>query len=150
MGPIFVEELLAGGEPDDDPLTTKPKPKAAEEEEAEEPIDDAAKADLAKWKAVALKAVKAGRPVKVFASEAIPLELHARLERFLAKATDVGQVVMAFELAQAEHQAVSKAGESRVMTAMERRAAKAYQRLMKRSFGKLGKDFTAHVKENLS
>ncbi|HVL65738.1 MAG TPA: phage portal protein [Vicinamibacterales bacterium] len=174
MGPIFVDELLTGRDPDADLTTTDggrtpagetldgdakttPSGKGAAQalaeaqEDGAEKLSDAALADLRKWRACAIKAVKAGRAVPEFVSDTIPLELHVRVERFVklaAASGDVGKVVVAFDLAIADHQ-VTKAGESRTMTRLEQRAAKAYQRLMKRHFRAQGRALAEHLKQGL-
>ena len=162
MGPVFVDELLAR-EPDSDPTTTDggrtpagetldgdPKTTPSDDQ-ADEAITESAMADLRKWRAIAIKAVQAKKPVREFVSEAIPFELHTRLERFVklaAETGDVGKVIAAFDLAVADYQ-VSKGGENRKFTKAEERAAKAYKRVMAKHFKAQGKDFVAHVKKEL-
>lgn len=156
MGPVFVEELLA--EPvDDDPNTSEAvspsaTPAAKEEPGGDVAVSEVALAELRKWRLLAIKAVKANKPVREFTSEEIPFELHARIERFVKLAEpsgDVAKVVAAFELAIADYQ-VTKAGESRKMTRAEQRAAKAYKKVIAKHFSAQGKALAAHVKKGLS
>lgn len=154
MGPVFVEELLNGGTPDDDPNTTDDKdpPQAKGNATDDEAVTEAAMADLRKWRAVAIKCVQAQKPVREFASDVIPFELYARVQYFLKLVEgsgDVAKVITAFDLAVADHQ-VTKAGEQRRLTKSEQRAAKAFQRVMAKHFRAQGKALVAHVKKGLS
>jgi hypothetical protein len=163
MGPVFVEELLAG-EPDEDPATNeadKPLPResqadagaapASDEPPADGAVSEATMADLRKWRAIAIKCVKAHKPQRDFLTESIPLELHARVERFLKSATDVPRVIAAFDLAVAEHQAVQKvASEQRQLTRGERRTAAAYRRLMAKHFKGQQAALVEHLQKGLA
>jgi hypothetical protein len=161
-GPVFVEDLLTAP-PDEDPNNSeahnpgatggagndkKPTDKKPADAAA---VSEAAIADLKKWRAVAIKAVKAKKPIREFASEAIPLELHTRIEQFLKLAGDhIGKVVAAFDLAIADYQIEKKAGgEARQLTRIEQRAAKAYKRLFEAHFKAQGKDLVEHIKKGL-
>lgn len=163
MGPVFVDELLTQT-PDEDPDTSEtrnpqgsePGIDAATPNSAggapgdETEVSEAALADLRKWRAVALKCVKAKKPIRDFTTEAIPLELHARVERFLELAgTDVAKVVAAFDLAVVEHQAVAKGAENRTLTRAELRTAQAIRKLTARHFKKQGAALVDHLRKGL-
>lgn len=163
MGPIFVDELLAEPDPDDDPATTdrgdKPVATGSDgtDDSQERPFDDDELEDVKKWRAVAIKAVKSGKPVRPFVSDAISPELHIRITRFLEAAgkkgaLEVAGVVAAFECALTEHVAIAKAsgGERRRMTKVEKRAAAAYQRLMQKHFKAQGKALTEHLAKGIA
>lgn len=157
MGPVFVEDLLAAppdDDPDDSEATNAGDGKTSEgnsrKSEGNSDVTEAAMADLKRWRAVAIKAAKDGRPSKAFASTSIPIELHARVERFLARAgDDVGKIVTAFDLAVAEHQAVAKQGEFRRLTRLERSASQAYRRLMAAHYKRQGKALEEHLRKGL-
>lgn len=165
MGPIFVEELL-NADPDGDPDTSevdnpanaggdsgdsKKDPKNPEQKPPkDDDVTEETIEDLRRWRAVAVKCVKAKKPIREFASDAIPLELHARVERFLEHAgVDVGKVVTAFDLALAEHRAVKKDAEHRRQTRAELRMAKAVKKLMASHFKRQGAALAAHIKKGL-
>jgi hypothetical protein len=113
-------------------------------------VSQVALADLRKWRAVAVKCVKAKKPIRDFNSEAIPLELYARVERFLELAgDDVGKVVVAFDLAVAEHQAVVKNAENRKLTRAELRTANAIRKLAARNFKRQGAAIFEHLRKGL-
>ncbi len=123
------------------------------------PVDDQAKgitdatlSDLRKWRALAIKAVKAKKPIRDFVSDAIPFDLHARVQHFVRLAAgsgDISRVVAAFDLALADYR-VSKAGEDRQLTKLEERAAKAYKRVMRNHFREEGAALVEHLKKGLS
>jgi hypothetical protein len=113
-GPRFVADLISGI--DDDPTTTEtsgapgaeatPAPGAepvtaqpdAEAAHAEAATKVAAvEADLRKWRTVAVKAVKSGKTVKAFTSEAIPPALHQGISRALTAAVSPADVVAVFD-----------------------------------------------------
>jgi hypothetical protein len=138
--------------PPDEAVASDSQPKEEDnpDDDDETEVSEAATADLRRWRAVAIKCAKAGKPSRAFASDAIPLELHARVERFLARAgADVAKVVAAFELAQLEHTAVRKAGEYRQLTRAEIRASKGFHRVMKAHFRAQGKALQEHIRKGL-
>ncbi len=166
MGPVFVEELLTR-DPDDDPNTSEvrsPEPSTAPgtddrktpndaggAPEAGEKVSELALSDLRKWRVLAIKAVKAKKPVRDFVSEAIPFDLHARVQHFVrlaAESGEVSRVVAAFDLALADYR-VTKAGEERQLTKLEERAAKAYKRVMQKHFRAEGEALLGHLKKGL-
>lgn len=102
-GPVFWEDAIAASEAagvddtagDQDP--DEPPPPASS---SAEPPPPGAQDDLKKYRTVATKAVKAGKPVPVFTSAAIPAPTLARLSRALTAAASVDDVTKIFAAVQ--------------------------------------------------
>ncbi len=156
-GPIFVRDLIrsvdedptttdpADAAPLDDggapaaPVTSKPDAEAAHADSAGAGTAKlaAVQADLRKWRVVALKAVKAGRPVKAFASEAIPLLLRAQIGAELQAAKTAADVLATFG-------AVEKA----VPTVLQRyRLQRRVKRSLAQFFQAQGEALAAHFED---
>jgi len=61
------------------------------------PYTGAIRADLSKWRKVALKAIRAGKPQREFESNEIPIELHEEIATALAAAKSEGDVKEIFQ-----------------------------------------------------
>lgn len=161
LGPVFVDDLLNPKPDPVDPNAPTPKPgdkpaaggkKTAEPNLEAEPHDvsEAALADLRKWRGVAIKAVKAGKPQRAFESDAIPMVLQTAIEHELRRATQPLDVVKAFDTGLAVHEAVRKDAEIRKLSKRELKAAKSVKRLMVDHFQRQGDALVAHLKDKLS
>jgi hypothetical protein len=108
-----------------------------------------------RWRAVAIKAAKAGKPQKAFVSEAIRPEFAVRIIRFLEAGStkDVAGVVAAFECALAEQAAIIKGtaatGEHRSLTRLEQRTAKRYKKLISVHLKRQGAALVAHLRAGM-
>ena len=165
MGPVFVEDLL-NPEPEPTPAPADPnapppkpgdkpaaggkKPGAPDLEAEPQDVTAAALDDLRKWRGVALKAVKAGKPQRAFESDAIPMVLQTAIERELRNAAQPLDVVKAFDTGLAVHAAVRKEAENRKLSKQELKAAKAVKRLMADHFRRQGDALVKHLKGKLS
>lgn len=164
-GPMLVSEFLAlpeepapkpGAPEPGKPAGTKPDdPKAPAsdappDQKMEKHLLEAIAADVRKWRTVAIKDARAGKPRRAFVSSAMPTELHELIERFLAIAgNDVAKIVAAFDMAVSQAETVLKAAEARQLTRLEQKTAKAYRRLMAGHFQAEGAALVAHLKKGL-
>jgi hypothetical protein len=92
MPPALVGQNTAGAASPAAPATTLPGAPQA----PPAPEDVAVKADLSRWRKIAIKDVEAGRPVRAFVTNVIPAMSADALRGWLAKAGNRDQVEAAF------------------------------------------------------
>jgi hypothetical protein len=156
MGPIPIEQLLAENI-DDDPDTSEINTPASTEGDAATEVE--AQRDMKFWRQVAIKAVKSGRKIKPFSTDAISVTAQMSVRAGLADATTVEDVVKVFDqvsagpITAAAEAAVERSftkganrgAEYRQFVGMSRVALAKYRRHFSKSFTSLGQTLGANL-----